>query len=110
MPFRHVVCILLIVLGVPPMYAQEITGSISGEVQDTTGAMMPGVKVTVVNTGTNVVKTVTTSPSGTYRVPFLIFGRYTVTAELKGFKLSRAENVQVSTSEEARVDLTLSVG
>src|SRR5206468_2842889 len=59
---------------------------------------------------TNVVKTVNTGPSGTYRVPFLIFGKYTVTAELQGFKVSRAENVQVSTSEEARVDLTLSVG
>jgi hypothetical protein len=110
MPIRYVVCILLSILAVPLLYSQEITGSISGEVRDSTGAMMPGVKVTVVNTGTNVVKIVTTSQSGTYRVPFLIFGRYTVTAELQGFKVSRTENVQVSTSEEARVDLTLSVG
>src|SRR5256714_9344448 len=110
MPIRHVVCALLVILSVPLLYAQEITGSITGEVRDSTGAMMPGVKVTAVNTGTNVAKTVITSPSGTYRVPFLIFGRYTVTAELQGFKVSRAENVQVSTSEEARVDLMLSVG
>ncbi|MEO7144710.1 MAG: carboxypeptidase regulatory-like domain-containing protein, partial [Bryobacteraceae bacterium] len=97
-------------LAVQPARAQEITGSISGEVHDTSGSVMPGVNVTVVNIGTNVAKVVTTGPGGTYRVPFLIFGTYTVTAELAGFKTSRAENVPVSTSQEARVDLTLSVG
>src|SRR5213594_3580563 len=97
-------------LTVQTLYAQEITGTISGEIRDTTGSVMPGVKVTVLNTGTNVAKAVTTGPSGTYRVPFLIFGTYSVTAELQGFKTSRAQNISVSTSQEARVDLTLSVG
>src|SRR5215831_5095326 len=95
---------------VQPLLSQEITGSISGEIRDTTGSVMPGVKVTVLNTGTNVAKVVTTGPSGTYRVPFLIFGTYSVTAELQGFKTSRADRIALSTSEEARVDLTLSVG
>ena len=102
-----VVCALITV---QPLRTQEITGSISGEVHDPSGSVLPRVNVTVTNTGTNNSKIVTTGPSGTYRVPFLIFGTYTVTAELRGFKTSRAENVQVSTSEEARVDLTLSVG
>ena len=102
-----VVCALITV---QPLRTQEITGSISGEVHDPSGSVLPRVNVTVTNTGTNNSKIVTTGPSGTYRVPFLIFGTYTVTAELPGFKTSRAENVQVSTSEEARVDLTLSVG
>src|SRR5438270_9726502 len=102
------ICTLLLIA--LPARSQEITGSVSGEVHDTSGSVLPGVNVTVVNTGTNISKSVTTGPSGTYRVPFLIFGTYTVTAELKGFKISRAENVQVSTSQEARVDLTLAVG
>src|ERR1041385_1448653 len=97
MPIRHAVSIFLVVLATPLLYSQEITGSITGEVRDTSGAMMPNVKVTVVNIGTNVVKTVTTGPSGTYRVPFLIFGRYAGTAELQGFKVSRTEKVRVST-------------
>ncbi len=101
------VCALL---ALQSLGAQEITGSISGEVRDTSGSVMPGVKVTVLNTGTNISKIVTTGPSGTYRVPFLIFGTYSVTAELAGFKTSRAQNISVSTSQEARVDLTLSVG
>src|SRR5258706_14159436 len=102
-----VVCALLTV---QPLRSQEITGSISGEVRDVSGSVMPGVNVTITNIGTNIAKVVTTGPSGTYRVPFLIFGTYSVAAELTGFKTSRAERVQVSTSEEARVDLTLSVG
>jgi hypothetical protein len=44
------------------IHAQEITGSISGVVSDSTGAVMPGVRVTVTNTGTNVARTVTTGP------------------------------------------------
>src|SRR5881296_3225765 len=97
-------------LALQPLCAQEITGTISGEVRDTTGSVMPGVRVTVLNTGTNVARVVTTGPSGAYRVPFLIFGNYSVSAELAGFKTSRAEHIAMSTSEEARVDLTLSVG
>ena len=102
-------CVLL-ACGVISLHSQEITGSISGEIRDSTGAVMPGVRVTVRNMETNVAKSVFTGPSGTYRVPFIIFGRYSVSAESPGFKVSRAENVQVSTSEEARVDLALSVG
>ena len=90
--------------------AQEITGSINGIVTDSTGGVLPGVQVTVTNIGTNVAKTVTTGPSGAYVVPFLFFGTYRVSAELAGFKTARAENVRLSTSEQVRVDLTLSVG
>ena len=90
--------------------AQEITGSISGLVTDSSGAVLPGVAVTVTNTGTNVAKQVTTGPSGTWRVPFLFFGTYRVTAELKGFKRTQAENITLSTSEDARVDLSMAVG
>ena len=107
---KILVCIVCALLTASLARSQEITGSISGEVRDSSGAVMPGVKVTVLNTGTNVAHDVTTSAGGTYRVPFLVFGKYNVTAELQGFKTSRAENIQVSTSEEARVDLTLAVG
>jgi Carboxypeptidase regulatory-like domain len=102
-------CVLL-ACGVISLHSQEITGSISGEIRDSTGAVMPAVRVTVRNMETNVAKTVLTGPSGTYRVPFIIFGRYSVSAESPGFKVTRAENIQVSTSEESRVDLALSVG
>ena len=45
MPNRHVVCILLIILAVPLLYSQEITGSITGEVRDSEGRLACGVGV-----------------------------------------------------------------
>src|SRR5579864_59943 len=90
--------------------AQEITGSISGVAVDSSGAVVPNVKVTVANTKTNVARSVTTGLSGAYRVPFLFFGTYRVTGELAGFKTTQVENINLSTSEEARVDLTMVVG
>ena len=100
----------LAVLCAISMWGQEITGSITGVVTDSTGALMANVKVTVTNTGTNVSKVVQTGPSGAYRVPFLFFGTYRVSAEASGFKTTVVENVTLSTSEEARVDVALTVG
>src|SRR5437764_1828810 len=92
------------------LLGQEITGAISGVVTDPTGAAVAGVKVTVLNTGTNVAKNVITTSTGSYRAPFLIFGQYRVSAEMTGFKTSVVDNVNLSASEEVRVDLALSVG
>ncbi|MFN0170492.1 MAG: carboxypeptidase regulatory-like domain-containing protein [Bryobacteraceae bacterium] len=102
--------VALIVLMTGSLWGQEITGSITGVVTDSTGALMANVKVTVTNTGTNVSKVVQTGPSGAYRVPFLFFGTYRVSAESQGFKTTIVENVTLSTSEEARVDVALTVG
>lgn len=111
MRLRLVLRAACILLGFALMIeAQEITGSITGVVTDSSGAVMPGVKVSVTNTGTNVTKVVTTGTSGAYRVPFLFFGTYRVTGELQGFKTTRVDTVRLSTNEEARVDLTLAVG
>ncbi len=93
-----------------PAAAQEITGSISGVTLDSSGAVVPNVKVTVTNTNTNVSKVVSTGPSGAYRMPFLFFGTYRVTGELSGFKTTQVDNISLSTSEEVRVDLTMAVG
>ena len=107
---RLVSGLLFILCAAGPAAAQEITGSISGVVRDSSGAVTPNVKVTVTNVGTNVAKIVTTGPSGAYRVPFLFFGTYRVTGELEGFKTTQVDNVVLSTSEENRVDLTMTVG
>src|SRR5262245_8593918 len=101
---------LLFAFSVRDVAGQEITGSISGVVADSSGALISGVRVTVTNTSTNVSKEVVTGASGAYRVPFLFFGTYRVKAERNGFKTSQMENITLSTSEDVRVDLTLTVG
>src|SRR5262245_49135826 len=102
--------ILLFAFSTWNVAGQEITGSISGVVADTSGALIPGVKVTVNNMGTNVSQEVVTGTSGVYRVPFLFFGTYRVKAEHTGFKTAEVEKITLSTSDDVRVDLTLTVG
>jgi hypothetical protein len=114
MRFQRILIIVLgFLLSIPfceLLSAQEITGSINGVVTDSSGALIPGVTVTVTHTGTNVKKNVVTGPSGTYRVPFLFFGTYRVTAEHEGFKTSQVDQVTLSTSEDIRIDFTLTIG
>src|SRR5467141_1767979 len=68
--------------------AQTITGDISGEVTDSTGALLPKVTVTAVNTGTNFSRSATTSDTGGYRIPNLPIGQYKISATAEGFKTS----------------------
>ena len=64
------------------------TGTILGTVTDSTGAVMPGVPVTVTNTATNVAFRTVTSSSGDYQAPSLLPGPYSVTVTAKGFQKS----------------------
>ena len=66
--------------------AQTITGTISGEVTDTSGAVVAGATITVENLGTAEKRTATTTSTGSFRVPDLAIGKYKVTATAPGFK------------------------
>jgi hypothetical protein len=90
--------------------AQETRGSIRGTVQDTSGALVPGATVTIVNTRTGVTATVTTSPGGDFALPNLSPGAYTVIVEKNGFKKSVNENVEVLVATPSVVDIQLGVG
>src|SRR5438552_4351415 len=78
----------IIILGliVASAAAQEFRGSITGRVTDPSGASVPGSQVTVTNTATNTSNSVTTNEAGVYTVLYLTPGRYTVVAEVRGFK------------------------
>lgn len=90
--------------------AQTITGSITGTVSDPSGAVIPDVKVTATNTGTNVPFETTSNAEGLYRFPFLPVGNYTVTVEGKGFKKSQIGPFKIETNQIARVDARLELG
>jgi hypothetical protein len=91
-------------------FAQTVTGTIVGTVTDQSGAVLPGVSVTILQTATGISKTVITNEAGQYTVPFLQPGIYSVTAELTGFKKQLLTGVIVEVEERVRVDLQLSVG
>src|SRR5258708_13444744 len=66
--------------------AQLTNGGVIGTVTDTTGAVIPGAKVTLTNIGTKVAATTTTNGTGDYTFNLLNPGQYTVTIEAKDFK------------------------
>lgn len=90
--------------------AQEFRGTITGTVTDPNGAVVPGAAVTVTNTGTNVAATATTNSEGSYTVPLLLPGTYTVSVTGSGFKTSTTENVVVRVDDRLTLDFQLQVG
>ena len=74
--------IILLIAAAPGAQAQEARGSITGRVIDTSGAVLPGVTITIVNVQTNSTSTAITNESGQYTVVYLNPAVYTVGAEL----------------------------
>ena len=90
--------------------AQAVTGTIIGTVADTTGAVLPGVSVTVKHTETGFTRTLTTDANGEYTAASVPTGTYTVTGEISGFKSVSLSNVQVGVDQRVRADIKLEVG
>jgi len=92
------------------VFAQITNASVSGFVQDPSGAYIPGVSVTATNTQTGVVSSAVTNESGAYNIPSLLPGVYKLTAELPGFKTRVVNDVQLGASSVGRYNFTLEVG
>src|SRR2546428_10200981 len=92
-----------------PVLAQTVTGDITGDVTDSSGAVLPHVTVTAVNAGTNFSRSATTSGTGNYRIPDLPIGQYKVTATAQGFKAG-VENAAVPAGAIVPAYCELSVG
>jgi hypothetical protein len=102
--------LLFILLAAVSLSAQTFRGTILGTVTDPTGAVVPGAKVTVKNTGTGLERTSETSADGSYSLPELPIGTYTVTVVLQGFQTFVATGVTVDVASERRVDAGLKTG
>jgi len=90
--------------------AQANRATITGEVTDATGAVLPGVDVTVLNTATGVPAKTESNHDGIYVVPNLFPGPYSVTFEKTGFETLVRPTVTLESTEEARIDAVLKVG
>lgn len=93
----------------PRLHAQANAG-ITGTVTDSTGAVVPGAKVTITNKSTSAVTDLVSSSSGTYAIKGLNPGEYTITVEKKGFQKVVQDDVNVEVSLVATVDITLNAG
>jgi hypothetical protein len=92
------------------MFAQGGRSTILGTVSDETGAAVPRVSVTVVNTGTQLKRNAVTDERGDFEVPALDIGTYEVTAQATGFHQALVQNVHLEVDQRARVDIRLQIG
>ncbi len=82
----------------------------AGMVQDSTGAVLPNVTVSIKNIDRNTIQSTRTNETGSYVLPALSPGNYSVTAELPGFKRFMREGVVVELNQAYRIDIRLEVG
>jgi hypothetical protein len=97
-------------LATASLSAQTFRGTILGTVTDPSGAVLPGAKVTVKNTGTGLERTTETSADGSYALPELPIGTYSVTVTQAGFQTFVATGVTVDVAGERRVDAAMKTG
>jgi Carboxypeptidase regulatory-like domain len=90
--------------------AQEATGRIAGTVSDPSGAVIPGVQVTVTNMANQASRKTTTDHDGYYQVLSLPIGNYTVAAEHEGFRSVIIGQTKLAINQALRVDIRMSVG
>jgi outer membrane receptor protein involved in Fe transport len=106
------VCFVAVVLSVAtsPLLAQGATATMSGKATDTTGAVLPGVEITVTNVDTGQSRLAITGDEGRYNTPELGVGNYEVRAELAGFQTGVRRGIQLAVGQEAVVDFTMQIG
>src|SRR2546425_1259078 len=91
-------------------FGQISTATLTGIVQDSTGAVLPNVTVSVRNTDRNTTQFTRTNETGTYVLPVLNPGNYSITAESPGFKTFVREGVGLRLNQVARIDIRLDLG
>src|SRR5262245_34706959 len=99
-----VVCLLLWT----PGYAQTLS-TITGEVKNSSSAVIPGATVTAQNVATNAARTQASNEVGAYTFAAIPPGSYVIKAELEGFKMAQ-NAVELHVEETLRVTLTLEIG
>jgi hypothetical protein len=100
----------LLIFSVGNGFGQTVTGTISGTVKDSSGAVLPGTKISLLNQDTGTARAVQADAAGHYSASTLNLGNYRVTATQDGFQTQVRSGIVLSVGQEAVVDLTLSVG
>src|SRR5438552_10535087 len=88
----------------------QATAQISGAVQDTSGAVLPGVEITATQTDTGVGRTTVTNETGYYTLPNLPLGPYKLEASLPGFRSFLQTGIVLQVNSSPTINVTLQVG
>jgi hypothetical protein len=102
--------VVFILLSATLLVGQTFRGTVLGSVTDPSGAYVAGATVKVRNAATGIERTTVTSADGSYRVPELPIGSYSVTVSQSGFQTAVTNDVEVNVATERRVDAQLKTG
>ena len=101
---------LFLLVAIAGAYAQVSTGTIFGTVKDSSGAVLPGATIVVLNEETGLSRTVQADAAGRYSAPSLSLGRYRITASLDGFQTEARSGIVLTIGQQATVNFELQVG
>jgi hypothetical protein len=104
------VACLCLALSASGLFGQSERGTITGAVRDSSGAVVPGAKITINNAATNVSIGAVTNESGEYTVPSLSPGSYSVRVEKEGFRPALTSGINLDAAQTVRTDVTIEVG
>ncbi len=103
--------VMILLLACPVLsHAQQLTATLTGEVTDSTGAVIPNATVTITQTTTNAMRTVQTDGAGNYTVTSLPAGTYNVSVSASGFENYVAKNVVLNVAEKRGLNIQLKAG
>ncbi len=107
---RSTLILVTVLVTATALFAQTFRGTVLGTVTDPSGALVSGAKVSVKNLNTGLERTTQSSSDGSYSVPELPIGSYTVTVSQTGFQTSVTTAVAVDVASQVRVDVALKTG
>jgi hypothetical protein len=109
MTWPGIAAVALVVSSTIDAGAQTVYGTLLGRVADTSGAALPGVRLTLRNSDTGFTREMQTDESGYYRAPGLLSGLYSIKGERSGFHTIVREPIRVAALEEVTLDLVLEI-
>ena len=105
--YRGLLGALLLLAFAGGVAAQEFRATVKGQVVDSSQAALPGALVNMQNQETNEVASATTNSEGSYTIPFLRPGTYTLTVEMSGFQKHTRTNMRLEVGQTATINVQL---
>src|SRR6266545_375297 len=102
--------LVLIAFSSAMLDAQNITGSIVGQVTDASGSAVPAAAITVKNMDTGLTAQTITDTSGSYSLPNLLAGTYEITVRKTGFQTTSVSRLALLSTQTLRQDVSLQLG
>ena len=108
--FRHFHLLLLLIAATPFLTLAQENGSITGQVTDSSGAIVPKAQAIITNTATGVTQSITANEQGLYSFLSLPVGGYDLQVTAPGFAKFEQHKIVLNTTDQLRIDVVLQVG